>query len=163
MHPTDFSYNPYRHNAFTVFNLDKAETNLKEIRKVIQDTKKHSLQDLNSSHSASDFTVDEAKLNKLEQILLDPVERLQEEQLAHTRHTFAQDGKWTENLQGIVPEKEEMDWILVDMEKDLLGRLACLLPELSWCDLPDDQEWPEAPAPELVSQEPLESVIKRER
>lgn len=163
-----FDENPYRRNAFDAFPLSKLETSIRNIRRVINKARG----DWKDNHGVliardgTEWQVTEARLNSLEEQLLDPLRRLRVEQFVHQEHLFAED----DEIRALAREietglrREKMPAELLDrLRGELIARLTRLLPAPHPAPVTDDLPWPELPPALPVSLEPFESTLLRER
>lgn len=162
----EFKVNPCRCSVFDVFQLDKTETDIRAIREAIRETKNRFKCGVLVNADGIPMSLTEAQLNNLEKKLLDPVERLKEEQLAHQAHPLGKDEALSSCLQALAARKEGDDptaALFAEMQGALLKLLGRFMPPLDPPHLDDNLPWPESPAPMTLVREGLEEAILRDR
>ena len=163
-----FARNPYRRNAFDAFPLDKAETSIKNIRLVLNRTRADWKDNKGRllARDGSEWQLTEAQLNGMEEIILDPLRRLQLEQFVHQEHVMVHDPALVETADRLAAELSNAvmsSRIVDDIGGDLVGVLGRSLSPAAPAPLVDDLAWPEPPAPFDLELESLAQTILRER
>jgi hypothetical protein len=144
----DFARNPCRHHLFEVFALDKSETDLRAILAATLAARDRLRFGKMVAGDGAELQISEAELNRLEQVLLSPVARLEAEQLVHQAHSFARDPGLAACLARLAhaaagdPLAAELELAL---QRVLLLLVRAALPPLPPVTLADDLPWPPAP------------------
>jgi hypothetical protein len=160
--------NPCRRNAFDAFAVGRSEIVIRNVRRAIKKARGDWKDNGGTliARDATPWTLTEAQLNSLEEELLDPLRRLQLEELVHEEHLFAADVEIRELADALIAALERSAGasdVLEQVRGELVGRLRRLLPPLPVPALADDLPWPPAPPAYPVALEPFDAVIRRER
>ena len=159
----DFTTNPCRRNIFDVFPVDKADTDMKNVREAMRSARDQWKFGHIVARDGTQLTLTEAELNAMERLLLDPVERLKAEQFVHQTHLFANDADIVRCVQQLEDKDDPIQDVLTDLQGALLAMVRHAIPPLQPPLMEDDLPWPPEPGPCDVMFEPLESAILRER
>lgn len=142
--------NPHLHRLFEVFRLDKSETRLAVIREAV-------------AAARARQALDEALLNNLETVLLDPLRRLRAEQFVHQAHSLTRDEELAGCLARLASERgDPLAGLLPALESALLKACAGLLPPFKPQPLADDLPWPPDPGALPIEWEPAEREVLRD-
>jgi hypothetical protein len=163
---SEFETNPCRCSLFDVFHLDKAVTDIRAIREAIRDAKNRQRFDSLTARDGTPLQLTEAQLNNLEKRLLDPIERLKEEQLVHQAYLFGQDEALKSCVDALAASEDtthQVGSLLSDTRTAVLQMISRFLPPLEPPQLADDLPWPEPPATRPAVREDLAEAILRDQ
>jgi hypothetical protein len=164
-----FDTNPCRRNAFDAFPVPKKETHIKKIREIMNlarrdwEERDHNI----LLPDGAQWPITEAELNRLGDLMTDPLERLKIEQFVHQEHHLSGDEEVRE-LMGLVAKKhaEEARETIADAADRLweifFNRLAAFISAPEPVPLADDMPWPLAPPELKVDVVPFEKIIDEE-
>lgn len=156
--------NPCHGNVFDVFLIDKSETDVRVIREELRNARDRLEFDKFRTRDGRRLTLSEAELNRMEAILLDPLQRLQAEQFVHQAHLFSEDEELARCLTELTLEEEDpIDDLLSTLEQALLRMIVGALPPPEPCPIEDDLPWPNEPGSCPPQLETLEEAILRDR
>jgi hypothetical protein len=158
-----FEENPGRWNLFEVFQIDRSLTDLRSIRRSVQDALDRWRQNGGKVElrNGEKCHAEEAKLNELSGRLFDPVRRLKNEQFAHQVHSFAGDEELHEAVTGMTGVAAQALMPSV-AGSALVAAIGPLLPTISAPRQEDDLPWPDPPSPIAIDMEPLQDAVLRE-
>lgn len=152
--------NPCYPTLFDVFHIDPDETDMRIIRAEIQNARDRLKFGKLHDPKGRELPLNEADLNRLEDLLLDPIARLEAEQFVHRRHRFEDDQELLQTLDALLAEREDpIELLLTILEEALTHSILTFIPPFEPEPLADDLPWPETPDPYPVDLLPLEQAM----
>lgn len=132
--------NPCRCTIFDVYPIDKSEIDIRVIRAASQKARDQLKFGKIVARDGGELSLSEANLNEMDEILFDPVARLQAEQFVHQAHSFSQDEELADLMRQLGEEgRDPLPGLLTDIQAGALLAIARqILPEPTPPPLADD-------------------------